>query len=253
MLPSEDPQQGNTNESENDTDTEDHESSLSRDFMEWLNHSMDMKDCQPSDHVVVIGDSNVSNFNLDSEEVGASFLTKVICKTDIKIADVVNTFDDETNLSLDDVKIILVHVGAYNFEKTARTDLQLLVRQYASMTDQLLAKCTSAKVIVSSVLPRAKQNLYQQEFGDVNQEIAEFNDLLRSYCLQNTDLLFLDNDESFVEDFEVCDHLYRIHGESGILLSRRGQEVLDSGLNEALLSTYFVAKLQQDYNVNVEN
>ena len=250
MLPSEDPQQGNTNESENDTDTEDHESSLSRDFMEWLNHSMDMKDCQPSDHVVVIGDSNISNFNLDSEEVGASFLTKVICKTDIKIADVVNTFDDETNLSLDDVKIILVHVGAYNFEKT---DLQLLVRQYASMTDQLLAKCTSAKVIVSSVLPRAKQNLYQQEFGDVNQEIAEFNDLLRSYCLQNTDLLFLDNDESFVEDFEVCDHLYRIHGESGILLSRRGQEVLDSGLNEALLSTYFVAKLQQDYNVNVEN
>lgn len=106
--------------------------------------------------------------------------------------------------------------------------------------------------MVSSVLPRAKQNLYQQEFESVNKEIAEFNELLKAFCQNDPELTFLDNDESFISVFGVRDHLYRIHDETGTHLGSKGLDALGAIFSEAVVNLYYKTKLQLDYDVQVE-
>ena len=200
-----------------------------------------------SDVCVVIGDSNAVETVL-SEDM--PFRTETIGKRNLMISDVAKTLD-EHSLDCQNVKVVLVHVGSNDFSTTERTDLKQLCISYVNMLEVVMNVYSKAVLIVSSVLPRAKQNVYQQEFENVNREIAEFNEMLRMFC-DSSSIEYLDNFESFTDDFEIRDHLYRIHTISGIHLSKRGLEVLEDTFQSVLSDQYFKQKLRQDYDVDIQ-
>ena len=195
----------------------------------------------------MIGDSNAVE-TVFSEDM--PFKMETIGKRGLMVAGVAKTLDKQT-LDCQTVKVVLVHVGSNDFSTTQRTDLKQLCISYVNMLEAVMNVYSKAVLIVSSVLPRAKQNIYQQEFENVNKEIAEFNEMLRMFC-DSSSIEYLDNYESFTDDFEVRDDLYRIHTISGIHLSKRGLEVLEDTFQSVLSDQYFKQKLCQDYDIVIQ-
>lgn len=224
------------------------------DSMDWSNLTVDETHQDPVECVLVIGDSNVGDLLLEGHE--SALTSEVVSEEKMKIHDVVTTLDkwmlDKPD-KLNEVKMVIVHVGGYNFDIRVPADVHMLFEQYCGMLNAISQKLNNSSIILSSILPRARQNKYQEEFSTVNVEIAELNEMLRDLCENNEMLMYMNNDERFISNFEVCDYLYRIHDELGINLSRRGRDVLDETMEEIIMKVYYKTKLQTVFDVNVES
>ena len=204
-----------------------------------------------SDCAIVIGDFNVQELVLDDHDT--DFNIEMLSEDDLKVSGVSRTLNRELTTSPDDVKVVLVHVGTCNFEKDSQTDLDKLYDEYVTMLHEVGQKFDKAMLIVSSILPRGKNNLYQHEFNKVNEEIGHFNEMIKSYCEAKPLIVFLDNDALFKGDFAVCEHLYKIHDESGAHLGRRGLETLEEVFKKSLNDTYYQHKLHLEFDVKIQS
>ena len=225
---------------------------LPTETMDWSNMSLtinplDIKNSTISDCVVIVGDENAKDVIIGDDDLDCTGY--VIPENEITL--VSSTMDREVPVSKDNVKVVLIHVGTASFDKGIATNVNDIFDQYQLMLQQVSVQYHNAKILVSSVLPRAKQNLYQEEFERVNLEITRFNDLVKNYCDGDECLQFLDNDVVFKTDFEVSDHLYKIHNESGIHLGRQGLIMLEDIFKDAIRDAYYEQKLQADYNVRL--
>lgn len=201
-----------------------------------------------SDCALVIGDSNVRHLVLGEE---TDYAIEAITEGGLRVSDVTRILNDQPIEPDHDVKVVLIHVGTCDFEKNSNTDIKILYDLYVTMLQEVIQKYQNATLIVSSVLPRAKNNEFQHEFEDVNNEIIQFNEMIRVFCENKSKIVYLDNDETFRSDFEVCVDFYKIHDHSGAHLGRRGQEVLEDVFKKALNDVYYHNKLQEDFDVYV--
>ena len=235
-------------------DSEDIPDDIFEDSMEWLNPSkheseIDREKSTVTDCILMIGDSNVKSLELTDED--EPFNLHVVSEPELKISSVPEVVRQQFVADSDDIKVVLVHVGTHDFEKNLPTDLNLLFNQYTSMLNHLNDTFRNALIVASSVLPRAKSNAFQQDFEKVNLEIVHFNEMIKSACEKMPHIMFLQNDESFKQDLEICDHLFQIHDDSGIRLGRQGEGVLEGVFRSTLTETYYKKQLQTEFGLNI--
>ena len=222
---------------------------ITQETLDWSNLSCEGDIADSKTVVAVVGDANVQNLELDCDEMLLD-VDVIGCK-DLKISTVTETMRTQSDSGKDDYTTILLHVGSNDFDKTKRSNFQLLFTEYTHMLTDIETLYKGVTIIVSSVLPRAKHNLYQEEFQTVNQEISHFNELVSAYCEGKSNIIFLDNDEAFFTDYEVQDHLYKIHDDRGLLLGKQGEMVLTETFTTALVENCYARKLRSDYDVHV--
>ena len=192
-------------------------------------------DLSANENIVLIGDTNLNDIELDLTELKAAVLT--LQKEGAKTTDVEKLLDRCT-FGAHDINTIIFHIGACDWSSDKKTvaTAEEVYRDYVEALTACRARYADAMFVLSSILPRV--NLLDDpniNMDQINFEVSKLNELLLKLSISHEKIVFVNNNEAFCNaEGKAFKDLFNEHDTSGFHLSQRGQAVLSDNLTGAL-------------------
>ena len=190
--------------------------------------------------VLLLGDSNLKGVQLDLIEVDLSVI-KVV-GSQAKINDI-DKLLNEVSLESDQVEVIMVHLGSYNWSSSdtkGQVSAEEVYRDYVEALNTCSTQFPNAVFVLSSILPRAPStdNPSSPQL-EINAERAKLNELLFQMSRSESNVFYVDNDVS-LHDLEqnVNSYLYMDNDESGLQLNEMGSIILSDNLTQGIRKVF---------------
>ncbi len=193
---------------------------------------------QTVDYGVLIGDSNVKDLQFPP-----GLPVKVIsaCTGGTTIHDIEERVK-EVQVKADEVKVVAVHVGTCNWSGSEENPSKAkdIYRDYIEALEIVSEKFRHADLLISGTLLRNSKN---PKNSKINEEIEQFNTLLREMCKKEANVLYIGHDELAKPEY------YRSSDFSGVHLNAEGRQLLTSNLTRGFKEAHYQNVLKDEWYV----
>ena len=187
-------------------------------------------------HVVMLGDSNLKNVQIDTEQLNVTL--KNICHPGATLSDIEDFLKDVT-VKPDELTALIIHLGTGNWSSDETDEVDLandVYRDFVEALNACSARFPDVHYILSGVLPRLPQNedadCHQRK---INFEVQRLNEMLKTMGRKESNVTYVDNDEAFfTSDHSLRTELFSANDRTGVHLSENGCMVLGDNLTQSL-------------------
>ena len=168
-------------------------------------------------NVILVGSSNCESLKLSGDDQVTLSVTKLVDE-ELRLSEAIKLLESCPGDIKEACQAVLLHVGGYDFPVVG---MEQNLADYKKLIKLASESCPSAKVILSSVLPRLGK-----DSSLVNQQVSHFNNILSTFS-GNEGMVFQDNDLHFEDSRGVMAVLYDKEDPEGMLLNEEGRQKLE--------------------------
>lgn len=194
----------------------------------------------PTVNTLLIGGSNCRNLTLPGDD-NLHITLKSSIQGGLRISEAAEKLEEFGESERTDFEAVIVHVGSCEFPVNDLRESEEKYTHYVELLNSITTNCPHAKIILSSVLPRAGNGK-----ANINTQIKEFNEKLARLAIDEENIFFCDNYIHFETSQGVDKSLYRQSEKAGLHVNCDGRTRLAASIGEALKEAYFKVKLEDE-------
>lgn len=203
---------------------------------------------KPKDCAILIGDSNIKGTNV-ARNVPFRVATTAI--GGLRIEDVGKELK-KVNVKKESVTVVALHVGSCNWKLHSKKDevskAEEVYDKYVDTLSKVSDEYPHSELVISSIPPRYSSSKLTEN-SEVNKEIKRTNEKLRELCLDNDNLMFIDNDESLTKNGNAIPEVFRFADFAGVHLNLKGVNELETNIRHGIQEAYGKHKLRNDWGI----
>lgn len=181
---------------------------------------------------VLLGDSNAKGIHVNSTDVE---VTK-ICRSAATLQDVSELMDECTKRP-EEVRAVLIQLGAYNWSCSPTDDIEKhesLYREFIEMLNSVSSRYPQAELVISSIPQRMQSDSDQVHIDAINNEITALNASLQALAKEEENVVFINNELDLTVNGLPNALLYVESDKTGVHLNEAGLALVSHNVSEWL-------------------